>query len=796
MDWESGFAQKDEIVKFGNSNTADTSRRVILIGYVKSMNEGALPGSTVTIKGKNSGVVTNETGRYRIDLKPGAYTLIFQFVSMKSVEIPIEIYRNASMDVILEPLDINLDAVIVEAEPDRNVNSLMTGVASLGIKDIATMPSFMGEIDVLKSLQTLPGVSSSGEGSGGFNVRGGKADQNLILLNQGQMYNATHVLGFFSAFNSGTVENFSLYKGYIPAQFGGRTSSVLDVQFKKGNPDRFKFDGSIGFLSSRIVADGPLSKNTGLVLAGRTSYSNWILQNSKSPSIRGSNAYFNDFSVQVNQKIGKRNEIQFFGYNSSDYFQFSDNFSFDWKNRLGGLSTKFFLGDNFYLSSYFGIGQYLSGQTDGESEVSAKRQIGIDFFQNKHVFNLNKFDNNQIVFGLEFSQTHIQPESIRPNGATSGVISQNYERENGREISLFVSDEITINPRLSIAMGLRYTTFASFGPFNQYTYANPDFPQDNEIIDSVRFGKNKVIAQYDGFEPRLSLRYKLSEDQSLKASYTRLYQYQHAISNTIAPSPSDIWQMSNQFIQPIRSDNFSIGFFRNFRNNAYEFSFDVFYRRQNNLLDFVDFAQLIGKPNLETELIAVDGQSKGAEIYLHKKKGKWTGWISYTYSASTISIMPEDLGRIANTSNTYPANFDQPHNLSLISKLRLGRKSSFDCNFSYISGRPITAIENTYYLGPNAVPGFSDRNKYRIPDYIRFDIGFTVAENIWKNRNPDYESKRFRTNTTFSIYNLFARNNAYSVYFIRPALGGNLPEPHKFSVIGNAVPSISINFTF
>ncbi len=793
-----GQFDKNKIVEIGSPENAAGVSEVRLSGTIRDNTGETLPGATVQLQGTDIGTTTDKNGNYSINIPPGIRNVIFSFVGMEKRLITFVIFKNGKYDIVMEPDNIQLEQVTIEAEPDKNVMSVMPGVERVEIEEIKTIPTFLGEVDVIRSLQLLPGVATVGEGSGGFNVRGGKADQNLILFNNSQIFNSSHILGFFSAFNPEVVESFSLYKGYIPARFGGRVSSVLDVEMKDGNREKIKTSGSVGIISSSLVLDGPLWEGASFVLGGRTSYSDWILSTVKDPAIRNSNAYFNDINIGFSQRIGDNHMISLSHYQSNDNFEFDDNFSFDWQNRNYSFDWLFSINDWLVSKTIANYGQYRSSQTDPEGADAAKRSIGINFTNIKQNFLISALKGNEINLGVEYTRYDNQPETIEPFGESSGVGSEVIEQGNGEEYSFYIDDEIEISKKLKVAAGLRFTQFRNIGPGRLFTYDDNDFSFEENIVDTLLYDQGEEIASYNGLEPRLSLRYSISEASSIKLSYVRVFQYLHSISNTTAPTPTDLWKLSNPYIRPLRSDNYSIGYFQNFKNNIWEFSSELFYRNMENLLDFRDFADLVANEHIETELLQGDGRSYGLEVQLKKKENekRWSGWLSYTYSRSEIQIESENLENSINNGNWFPTNFDRPHNLVLVSKLRLGNKSSFDASFTYNTGRPITAIETAYNLGEFKVPNFSDRNKYRIPDYIRLDVGFTIAENIWKNRKEGYQFRRYKDKLTISFYNVLGRRNAYSVFFIRPNGLNLIPQPHQFSVLGNVIPALSYQFKF
>lgn len=769
---------------------------VTLDGQVVDIDGNRLESVIILISNSNQGISTDSEGKFQISTPPGAYSLVFHRIGLKRTIKVIEIYKDGEVIIEMQDNTIELDEITISGNQDENVTGVTAGVSRLSIGEIERLPAFLGEVDVVKSLQLLPGVSTVGEGAGGFNVRGGKTDQNLILLNDGMIFNSSHVLGFFSAFNPGVVEDFSLYKGFIPAQYGGRISSVLQVNMKEGNSEKIKFDGGIGIISSRMVIDGPISDKTTFVLGGRASYSDWVLQTVQNLDVKNSDARFSDLNGIITHRFNNEHKLQFSFYRSKDFFQFSDQFGFDWGTDLFSVEFENILNPSLKSETSVVQGFYESSRFDPEGIDAARVENGINYLQARQNFiaTLPALDNHTFNTGFQYLQYRIKPEKSQPQTPESGIIPETVEKERGREWSFYINDEIELNDRISVSLGLRYTLFQNYGPYTVFQYSDPNAPSIPTITDTLQFTSSEVIQTYDGFEPRAALKFQTSPNSSIKLSYNRLNQYIHTVSNTTAQSPVDLWQPSNTFIPPQRSDNFSIGYFQNLKENQWELSMDLFYKTSENLLEYKDFADLILNNHLETDLLSGQGRAYGSEFQIKRNYGKWSGWVSYTYSRTFLKIDNENTELRVNRGEWYPTNFDRPHNLAVVSKLKIGKKSTFDANFNYTSGIPTNVIITAYQVDQQAVPHFSDRNEFRIPDYIRLDLAITAADNIWKfdRKKP----KKYEESMTFSIYNVMGRNNAYSVFFVRPEGIGGLPKAHKFTVLGNALPALTYNIKF
>ncbi|MDW3194235.1 MAG: TonB-dependent receptor [Cytophagales bacterium] len=788
-------AAQSKLIRIGRPSPY-APESVTLKGQIVDVSGEPLESVVVLVNGANKAASTTADGRFEFKFPPGPYTLVFHRIGLKRLIKVVEIFKDGSVVIEMQDNTINLDEVTISGNTDENVTGVTAGVSRMSIEEIERLPAFLGEVDVVKSLQLLPGVSTVGEGAGGFNVRGGKTDQNLILLNDGMIFNASHVLGFFSAFNPGVVEDFSLYKGFIPAQFGGRISSVLQVNMKEGNDEKLKFDGGIGIISSRMVIDGPINDKTTFVLGGRASYSDWVLRTVQNLDVKNSDASFSDLNAIINHKFNNEHNVQLSYYRSRDFFRFSDQFGFDWGTDLFAAKYDGVLNPSLKTETSVSQGFYNSSRFDPEGIDAASVKNGVEYFQARQNFIVTPAALDQHTFnvGAQYVQYRIKPESSRPQTPESGIVPETVEKERGREYSLYINDEIEFTDRITLSLGLRYTLFQNYGPYTVFQYSDPNAPSIPTLTDTLQFSTGDLIKTYDGFEPRAALKFQLSPQSSIKMSYNRMNQYIHTVSNTTAQSPVDLWQPSNRYIPPQISDNFSIGYFQNLNDNQWEFSFDLFYKDSENLLEYKDFANLILNNHLETDLLSGQGRAYGSEVQIKRNYGKWSGWVSYTYSRTMVKIDNANPELTINRGEWYPTNFDRPHNLAVVSKLKMGQKSSFDANFNFTSGIPTNAIITAYQVDQQAVPHFSDRNEFRIPDYVRLDLAITVADNIWKFERK--KPKRYEESMTFSIYNVLGRNNAYSVFFVRPEGTNGLPKAHKFAVLGNALPAVTYNIKF
>lgn len=782
-------AQAEEIITFGKFFAKKGSRTVFLKGVVNDPDNGELlEGAQVRIPELDMGTKTDGTGSYGLIMPIGEYTVVVSYEGMRTIKQKIIIYDDGILNIGLNNKAYSLREVVIESTmDDENVSKAIAGVNKLQIKEIRALPTFMGEVDVVRSLLLLPGVSSVGEGSSGFNVRGGSIDQNLVQFEGATLFNPSHVLGLFSAFNSDIVESFTLYKGSVPAQFGGRASSVLEVNAKPGSYDKYSFKGGIGIVSSRFVAEGPIRKGKTSFLTGfRASYSDWMLKLIQQPDIQNSAASFYDLNLILNHKLDLDNTLSLSYYRSNDFFRYSQDFGFSYGTNTASLKWKSVLSNQLSNTTFAVFGDYKSRSFVPSGVLSFNLDNGIRYYQFKQdLFYVP--NNHSIHLGIEANIHDMKPDELSKRGS-SGISPQLVQKDRSRDLSFYLNDEWEVSNRLSINMGLRYSIYQQIGAEQLYRYGEGDNRNVFNIVDTVQFQAGEVVKTYQGLEPRFALKLQIAEQTSLKLSYNRLRQYIHLISNSTAPTPVDIWQVSTPYIPPQSADNFSFGFYQNFFRNVFESSLEFYYKRIENLIDYKDFPDLLLNDHIETDLISGTGRSYGVEAYLRRKVGRWTGWVSYSYSRSQIQIKNADPELEVNEGEWYATSYDQPHNLSIVAKRQLRKNSFFSFNFTYRTGRPITGLISTYIQSTSPIPHFSERNRYRIPDYIRLDLSLVLAI-------PPKAGKKFNSNVSVSMYNLLARRNAFSVFYQRPNRVV-IPKAFKLSVLGSAFPSLTYNFNF
>jgi hypothetical protein len=681
------------------------------------------------------------------------------------------------------------EVVITDAGARKNLDNPVMGLNTLSPLEIKELPRLMGSADIVKAIMTLPGISNTGEGSTGFYVRGGNVDQNLVLLDGSLIMNVSHVLGFFSVFNPDIVGKLNLYKGQLPARFGGRLSSVLEIETKDPAFQQPKMQGGVGLVLSQLMLETPLIKDkTAILISGRYAYPDWFLKQSRNNDIRQSKASFYDLNFKISQRVFNQGVLTVGAYRTYDTFQFGESFGYNWNIANYYLKWNQPLGKDFML--------YLRAS---RSINSSEYYEPIDFFgyrlstglqqDNIKLYGLStKWLDWTIQFGAEANAFQMEPQRLTGFNQTSVTIPYEVEQSGSREGALFAEATWDDGNRLAVAAGLRFAGFQQTGPVRTYIYEPGKPLETTYITDSVFYLNNEVISAYSGWEPRLSLRYNLGSRQSIKASFNHGYQYIHLLSNSVSQTPVDIWQVSTPYIKPQSSDNYSVGYFLNFRGNVFETSMELYYRKLYNLVDYKDFPALLLNPHIETELISGIGKAYGMEFSLRRNRGKLSGSLSYTYSRTFIrsdSDLPEET---VNDGQFYPTFFDQPHSLKCYLSYKLGKTHQVGLNFIHNSGRPISAPIGNYTNADNFIPHFSDRNAYRIPYYQRVDISYTFNRRILKKSG-------FKDSFTFSIYNLLGRKNAFSIFF-KSSPEDKIHKAYRLSVLGTALPSLSYNFNF
>jgi hypothetical protein len=744
--------------------------------------------SVVELPGK--GAITNTYGFYSLTLPKGSYTIEYKSLGFTLQQVKIDLNADIAKNLEMIPESKIFDAVTVTTEKDNeNITSGEMGVEKISVKDVETIPVIFGEKDIFKTMQLLPGIKSAGEGNSGFYVRGGGADQNLVLLDGAPVYNASHLLGFFSVFNSDALKDVKLYKGGAPAEFGGRLSSVMDIKMKEGNSKQFSFSGGIGMISSRLTIEAPIVKDKGsFIISGRRTYADIFLKLSNNESLQNSSLYFYDLNAKANYKLTAKDRIFISGYFGRDNFGFSDQFGFDWGNSTGTLrwnhlySDKLFGNTSVIFSNYnykikFGGGTETFEIGSQIQDINVKEDF--DWFINS---------NNTFRFGVNVIYHTFKPGEIETG---SGINFELNDIENRYSIenSVYVSNEQKIKKRLVLNYGLRFDNFTQIGPGDFYTY-----DEEGSVTDTATYEKWKAVKSYNGLSPRLSINYIINEVSSVKASYGRTYQFLHLISNTTSSSPTDIWLPSSSNIKPEIADQFAIGYFRNFKDNMFEFSSEFYYKAMQNTIDYRDGAEVTLNPTVEGELLYGIGRAYGAELLFRKRKGKITGWVAYTISRT------ERLFDEINNNTWYPARQDRLHDISVVGIYSISKRVNVSATWVFYTGNAVTFPSGKYEIDGQVINYYTERNGYRMPNYHRLDIGVTLYNKDTKIITDPETGKetevprKWESSWNFSVYNAYARENAYSITFKENAETGKT-EAVQLALF-KIIPSITYNFKF
>ncbi len=780
---------ENKFFEIGNRAAGTGTNKATLAGYVKEKRSGeAIAGAVVSADSGRVLVVTDQFGYYNITLPKGRHTVKINSTGMKDTKRNIALNSNGKLDIDLYEYVASLKTVVVSAEKKSNTQSLLMGVTRLNAKAIKQVPVLLGETDVIKVILTLPGVTSVGEASNGFNVRGGAADQNLILLNDATVYNPSHLFGLFSAFNADGIKNVELYKSAIPEKYGGRLSSVLDVTMKNGNTKKWAGSGGIGPLTSKLTLEGPLKKDkTSVILGGRTTYSNWLVQSLKNTAYRNSKAAFSDFNFHLVHNANSKNSFFITGYYSNDNFTLNNDTTYKYRNKNINIKWKHIFNNNFSGLFSTGADSYNYSVLSKAVPINSfKLGFNINQFYTRSIFNYNPNNKHAVNFGLTSMYYKLQSGSFTPQSAQSLVQGKIVPGEQAVETAVFAGDQITINSKFAINAGIRYSMYNYLGPKQVYSYVNGLPRTVNTVIDSTAYGKGKNIKTWHGPEVRASLRYTLNENTSFKISYNSLLQYIHVLSNTTSISPTDIWKLSDTYIKPQMGQQIAAGLYKNFKSNIIETSIEFYYKKTNNYLDFKSGASLLLNKQIETEIINTRGKVYGAEFLLKKTTGRLNGWISYSYSKAQLQINDNLAGETINDGNYYPASFDKPHNVNVIGNYRFSHRYSISANFAYTTGRPITLPLAVFNAGGATALFYSNRNQYRIPDYMRADLSVNMDGN-------HKVKQRVHNSWSLGVYNLLARQNVYSVYFTNE--NGKV-KGYQLSILGTAIPFITYNFRF
>ncbi|WP_296619234.1 TonB-dependent receptor [Marivirga sp.] len=774
------------------------AQKYTISGYVKEAGSGeVLIGATVVDKNQpGNGMATNIYGYYSFELPKGEYTLKASYIGYATKEVSVNLTENISLNFNLEEEASSLEEVIVSAtRSDENVSSVKMSTEKLQIERIKSIPALFGEVDIVKSLQLLPGVSTSGEGTSGMFVRGGSSDQNLILLDEATVYNASHLLGFFSVFNPDAVKNVEIYKGGIPAKYGGRISSILDIQMREGNNQEFEASGGIGSISSRLTTEIPIVKDkSSLLLSGRRTYADVFLTFAKDENIRNNTLYFYDLNTKFNYRFSDKDKIFVSGYFGRDNLGFQDLFGFDWGNSTFSTRWNHLFNDKLFLNTTLLYSNFDYGFDVNTAGSGFNWDSGLQEYNLKMDFDYFLNNNNTLFFGANAIYHVFAPAKI--TSQESNIQDFNLQNDFAIETAVYVSNQHTISDKLSMEYGVRYSSFAKVGPDSVSVYADGERKRPENEIQTDVYESGEIVKYYGGFEPRLGIRYLINSKNSLKASYNRMRQYLQVATNATAGFPTDRWIPADFHIKPVIGDQVALGYFRNLKNNAWEISVEGYYKWLQNVVDFLPGEDVLLNDRIETAVADGIAWSYGGEFMLRRNIGKTTGWLSYTLSRTQRQI--EGVA----SSEPYLARYDKPHDIAIVVSHKFSERLSFSGNWVYATGAAVTFPQGRYTINGQNIAYYDDskRNTSRMPDFHRMDLGLTYElSSRWKRYNHEI---------TLSFYNVYNRKNPFSIEFRQVnnndptfnesedgPITSTRPAAVKTALFG-IIPSLTYNFSF
>jgi hypothetical protein len=779
---------ENKLYEIGENTSGNGGSNVTVAGNVVDAKTGEpLSGVSVYVEKLAKGVITDQFGFYSISIPRGRYTLNIQSIGMEDTKRQIVVNGDGKMNIELRGRVMTLKRVIVSAQKLNNVKSTQMGIQRIDIKTIKQVPVALGQADLLRVLLTLPGVKSVGESSTGLNVRGGSADQNLILFNDATIYNPSHFFGFFSAFNPEVIKDVQLYKSSIPARYGGRLSSVLDITSREGNKKDFTGSAGIGLVTSQLEVEGPLIKDkSSFIIGGRTTYADWLL-NLLPAQYKDSKASFYDLNLNITHEFDKKNTLYITGYLSNDRFNLNSDTLYNYGNQNFSIKWKHVFSNKLNALITTGHDRYQYNISSTQDPVNAYK-LSFDVNQTNFIANFNYYFSSEhtIQFGFSSIYYKLHPGSYEPADSQSLVVPEVIAPQQALESAVYVSDQYSISHALSVDGGIRYSLYNYLGPQTINVYA-PGLPRTvDNVTGTISYANGKIIKTYSGPEYRLSVRYLFSDSFSIKGSFNTERQYIHMLSNTTAMAPTDIWKLSDPYIQPQYGDQFSIGLYKNLKSNTIELSTELYYRNIWHYLDYKSGAVLVMNPHIETDVFNTKGKAYGIEVMIKKLTGKLNGWISYTYSR-VFSKQDDPLaGEVINNGMYYPTSYDIPNDASFVGNYRFTHRFSFSLNAIYSTGRPITAPIAIFYYSGSERTLYGNRNGYRIPDYFRTDIAFNIDGN-------HYLKQKTHNSWTIGVYNLTGRKNPYSVYFVSE---NGVVSGYKLSIFGSAIPYVNFNIRF
>ncbi len=791
--------QDEDLIIVGDPAQFGRFARASIRGQViDAATDEALFGAVVYEARTETGATTDMDGRFEMRLPVGQYDLRVSYVGYDDTHRRIRLISDGELELHIFSGATQLDEVIVTARRSRDhITGTQMSLISMDAQALQELPGSFGEQDIVRSFTLMPGVQTIGEFGSGFNVRGGSADQNLLLVENVPLFNASHLFGLISVINPDMVSSATLMKAGIPARYGERASSIMDIRLGNGlNLESTSLEGGIGLINSRVLLQTPLVKDrVGLSIGARSSYSDWMLQNLPNEDLMNSSVGFNDLSALLNLALGQNHRITLFGYRSFDRSNFGDDVDYEYTNHLASFRLNSFINERLSSTFIAGYSAYAYSLAESpEQNPAAHYQIDsdIEYMKGTWFFSWYPNETHNWDAGVEGIRYRISPGRLLPLQDESNIQARTMMDEQAFELAGFISNDMVISERIGLELGLRYTHYLQMGPANVREYLPGQPHSMNSIADSLHYGSGDVVKGYGGLEPRLGLRYSLGQHSSMKLSYNRANQYINLISNTSVMAPTDLWKLSDTYLKPLQSDQVALGYFRNFFDNSVEASLEVYYKQLHNAIEYRSGAQIAMNEYLELDVINAKGYNYGAELYVRRSEGELTGFASYTYSQSkrrTNSPYPE---RQINKNAYFPSNYDRPHNLTLNANYYLSRRWRVGATFTYSTGRPVTLPEFSFHHGNDLLIAYSKRNAYRLPDYHRLDISISLGENLRIDQ-------RGKGSFTFSIMNVYGRKNPFSIFYKKEPTtlqGPRSFELYQLYIIGRPLPTITYNFSF
>ncbi len=778
-----------ETLVVGDLQSGTGQTEYIIYGKMVDSETGEpLIGATVYLEDVKRGAATDVDGRFSIRLGPGRHRVAFNCMGMEPRENILQVYSGGTLVISLEKGLIPITEVVVRANKYDNVRGSQMGFERLNYKIIREVPVILGEKDLLKVAQMLPGVQTVGEGTSGFNVRGGSADQNMITVNKVPVYNSSHLFGFFTSFSPDIVKDFTLFKSNLPASYGSRLSSMFDISTRQGNMNHFSARGGISPITGHVAVEGPIIKNkSAFVFSARSTYSDWILNRLEDPELRSSNASFYDLAATLTFEPDEKNLLKAFVYYSSDAFTLGTAHQYAYANAGGSVNLKHRFGSRLTSDLALVFGQYGFSTVNTELESAAySHDYRINHYELKADNTWLSLGRHKMTFGLNGIWYDLDRGLVEPFGENSLRFPVDLGSERGLELAGYVADEISLSQRLTVYLGFRYSHFVHMGPAEVLVYGDGSGRRPGNAIDTLTFSPGQAVKHYGGPEPRISLTYLMGSSNSLKISYNRVQQYIFMLSNTIAISPTDQWKLSDYHLSPPFVDQFSLGYYQDLPGAGLNTSAEIYYKHLRDVVVYRDGADFVNNPHTETQVLQGEQEAYGLEFMVRKNSGKLNGWLAYSYSRSTMLFNGTLPGENINDGLSYPSNYDRPHGLNLVTNYKVSRRLSFSGTLEYMSGRPVTYPISIYFQNGSEYMDYSDRNQYRIPDYFRMDLSINLEGNLKKR-------KLAHSFWMLSIYNLTGRKNAYSVFFRNE--DGNI-NGYKLSIFGRPVITLSWNFKF